>query len=448
MIRMVSITRREDPEVECFHDLIDERIRQASWIYDINQGYRDPDSYTKKDLGLYEVRDVSKGFTSVGEGSDIQSALSKTRKKEKGWKLRAAEKIIERVFYKPLDGVYYRYLGLRKDLGLPVHSVAVNRSRFEYLNRIFPLIDSKVNVRSGTYSCSSGVSCANNSVMLAGEGWDTLLSASSGLNTHVLEVTGDYNHFRDFSVDGNSASQSGTCHGIYNHGANNTYENIEIEDCLTDGLHSGESTWNMNSMGGWIRYGRIALCGRYGMMLDYTSTDYQIEGFLIRGQSSSGDAGLVVDNSSARISNFHLWGNYYNVILAPSHGVYRIDFVNIGFLDNINHNVIKSSSVTFANNHFTGCYFWGKLSSGSAVRDTLYVSSSGTFGRNVIVGCVFLGENESGTHQAQYAINAPNSNFNYNVILGNTIEGFTQASPLNTYAGSNVQDHNVVYDCG
>lgn len=282
-----------------------------------------------------------------------------------------------------------------------------------------------------------------NYVRLSASSWASILTAKNGLNDHVIEVTGDNCTLEDFGTDGQSANQSGTCHGIYNHGNNTTLNRLDVTDCLLDGIHNGDATWNSNTMGGWMNDGRITNCLRYGLYHDYTATDWQIEGPLIHDCV----AGLVVDACSCRISKFHLWGNENNLLLAPAHNVSRINFVNMGFMDNhTSHNVSKDSSKTLDSCVFSGCNFWGKLTSGSAVRDLIYVSSSGNIWGNVISGCAFHGDNEAGTNQAQYGVNASGSNFADNTIVGNTFKGFTTAAPLNVDWIENAIDHNSFRD--
>lgn len=299
----------------------------------------------------------------------------------------------------------------------------------------------------GTYYVGSTIAMSENYLSFNGSGWNTVFSLSSGVNSHAIEITGDYCILRDLAINGNKSGQSGTSHGIYNHGNNTTIFHLNVYNALTDGIHCGESSWNQDSMGGWLYGSRIAGSGRHGLFMNYTATDYQISDFLINTCSGTDCAGLVVDCSSARISNLHLWGNYYNCILAPAHSVLRVQFVNVGFMDNINHNVYKSSSTSFKNNIFTGCGFWGKLTSGSAERDLIYVGSSGYFRNNAIVGNFFYGENESGTHQARYAING-GTNFLDNTVVGNVVEGFTEANPLNISTSDNQVGYNALYDNG
>lgn len=187
--------------------------------------------------------------------------------------------------------------------------------------------------------------------------------------------------------------------------------------------------------------------GSNGLYLDYDATDSELSNMLISQHGGTGDGGLVCDADNCRVSNIHLWGNYYNVILAPAHNVTGLNFENMGFMDNINHNVYKGSSYIFKNSFFTGCHFWGKLSSGSTVRDCFYVSSSGSMRCITVSGSVFRGENEAGTHQGRYAVNW-GTNVTYCVFACNTIEGFTQAAGYSITGTNNEVAHNTVYDCG
>jgi hypothetical protein len=283
-------------------------------------------------------------------------------------------------------------------------------------------------------------------VKITGDNWGTIFKAKNSLNDDVFEVTADKAILDCFSIDGNTANNT-SGHGIYSHANNEILMRLSIDSCDEDGIHCGQSSWNSDTIGGKIIGCRISGCDN-GLYMAYTATDYEVMNMLINSCSGSGKAGLVVDSDNCRYANMHLWGNYHNLELAPVHHVSGLAFNNIGFMDNTNHNVNKDSALTFKNSHFTGCHFWGKLSSGSTTRDTFYVSSSGSMRCVAVVGNSFRGEDEDGNHDGRYAVNW-GSNVDYCTFIGNTIEGFSDAAGYTISGGTGNEDaHNTVYDCG
>jgi hypothetical protein len=304
-------------------------------------------------------------------------------------------------------------------------------------------------LEEGTHTVETKINLNQNNILLMGLGWGTILSAGSGLNTHVIEITGDTCTVMHLGVDGNKGSQTSGC-GIYEHSSNVTLFHLNVYDVEDDGIRCGESypTWNQDSMGGKISHCRISSCDGNGLLMDYTATDYEVMNMLINTCESTGMAGLAVNGSNCRYTNFHIWGCYFDLNIAFSGPVRGLSFTNMGFMDNRHHVVYKASNYYAKDLHFTGCTFWGKRSGGSETnRDGFFAGGSGTCVGWTVTGCTFRGDNDADTKQGRYAINW-GTTVEDSVVVGNTFSGWVQADPVNVDEIENDVAHNSFFNNG
>ena len=64
-----------------------------------------------------------------------------------------------------------------------------------------------------------------------------------------------------------------------------------------------------------------------------------------------------------------------------------------------------------------------------------------------VTGCTFRGANENDTKHARYAVNW-GTNVTYCVFVGNTVELFTDASPVQISGTGCENAHNALFDNG
>lgn len=147
----------------------------------------------------------------------------------------------------------------------------------------------KVYLSSGTFNTGNKIIINQSNTVLEGQGRSTIIKLSNGVNTSIIEVSGGtqfiyYIQIKNLSIEGNKANQTGTSHGIYFNKwvAVSKIENIDIHDCLTDGIRTigtQISTFlgidNPSNQGDGCHYNTISACtirdcGGNGIHVEYS----------------------------------------------------------------------------------------------------------------------------------------------------------------------------------
>jgi hypothetical protein len=283
---------------------------------------------------------------------------------------------------------------------------------------------------------------------LTGFGYDTRVACSGTFNDHILHIESQGCYIDNLRIDGTSQTGSSN-HGIYVEGTRAHIMHVRVEDCSGDGIHIGHSSW-VGVMGGKIHHNTVTGNSGHGIYIDYDATDWEIFDCLLSQHDGTGDAGMVIDGSSNMISFCHFWGNYYNIILAPAHHVYRTRLVSNGIMDNDYHGIYKNSAYNFRDSVITGNNFWANsYSSPYNHSDSIYFAGSGNIRCVTITANAFYGYKEDVSQQCtRYAINDASGNMDYCTIGFNTFDRYYMADPTNVASANNVEDHNTVYMCG
>lgn len=131
-----------------------------------------------------------------------------------------------------------------------------------------------------------------------------LLPAS---NADILTVEATNVTFRDFSIYGNGANQSGASNGlVYSPTIPCNYgyiDNLRVDSCKTDNLllQAPGTSLGLNVVGLESR-----LAGQYGIHIVYGASDCQFAAGFV---DQCGASGVYVDAASSRFNNYHVWGN-------------------------------------------------------------------------------------------------------------------------------------------
>jgi hypothetical protein len=308
-------------------------------------------------------------------------------------------------------------------------------------------------LHQGTFQLTSdiGIAIDQTGTTLRGAGYDTVITTESTFSDHMIHVENQGANVHSLRLDG-TGQDSG--HGIYIESTRGHFHHLRIEDCFDDGIHAGHSSW-IGVLGGKIHHNTIDGNGDHGIYMDYDATDWEIIDNLISNHDGTGEAGIMVDAGSTLISGNHLWGNYYNIRVAPAHTVYRLRVIGNKIADNDFHGLAMIDDYDLRASFITGNEFWANgYSAPYNHSDSIHFNGTidgapdmDIYGL-VISGNSFFGYKEDVAQDCtRYAINDVNDRMHYSSITGNTFYQLNVQNAVNVDDSDNVDMANAYYDC-
>ena len=309
-------------------------------------------------------------------------------------------------------------------------------------------------LKSGSYELTSdnGIDINVAGTHLHGAGYDTVIECESGFSDHMIHIgsSGTGTYINELRIDGSGQDAN---HAIYVEATRCQFYTLRIEDFYDDGIHAGHSGW-IGVLGGKITDCVIddSTAGS-GIYMDYDATDWEIIDCLISNMDTTGQAGVMVDAGSTLIMGCHLWGNTYDIRVAPAHHVYRLRVVGNKIADNDEHGFYMGNSYDLRASYITGNEFWANGYE-APYNESDAICFNGTAGPGMdivgltITGNAFFGYKEDVAQQCtRYAINDVADDMRYCVITGNTFYQMGVTDPVNVTTGTNVDMANAYYNC-
>lgn len=301
-------------------------------------------------------------------------------------------------------------------------------------------------------TADTGIDLDVANTVLRGSGHNTIITCESDLDDHIIDISASGCKVKNLKIDGGDI-QDAAYDGIYVGATTTWIEDVNIEDCGRDGIRVGDPAGG-HWYAGKISHVRISSNGEYGLYMTYDATDWEIHSFLINSHTGTGDAGIRLEGTNNRFTNGHLWGNYYELIVAEAESVRGALFSNVIFADGGEgtaigtHRVYHTSANSFRDSTFVGCEFWSCYLAGSpGTYSGMYLDGT-TYGIS-ITGNIFRGADQDDTpKEGLYGIFLDASSHNI-TIVANVFHFFADADPIKTTGAADIDEgHNIILDCG
>jgi len=308
-------------------------------------------------------------------------------------------------------------------------------------------IGSHIYLASGSYTVGNSINVNQPNVRIWGAGGDTNL-IKNAIGGHVINVTRENCSLGYFTINCSSQTSGNAINVSMNSGINTSSFQmvaVRVDDAYGNAVNvTGSSTSNKNIDG------RIHHCTfggtstSNGIYLHSGSEYWDIFDCLIREHTGTNKAGIVIDANNDEVSFCHIWGNYYDVYVAPTNSVRRLRFIANGVMDNKRHGFFWSGSNSFTNSIINDNVFWNNGRDTTLTFDSLHFStgSTGWCSQLSINGNAFWAYPDSGTYYTRYAIFDSGSRLTGSIIMGNVTDDYVSPSILHINETWNIVEHN------